>query len=150
MEYSIKNPPALLDYQDEIVFELPEGNLKYQVHYGYLHCYGHMNNRIFQALGIEEHAFLYKAYQPRPGYWLEYRQQDYAAATRAVWKIFGEIQKKYPKPFLDLNEIIDPMTVAEPIQKILSLDHWLPIESDIKKIAAKISGYDIEHLLVVR
>lgn len=152
MEYSVRKPPIFLEYGDEVIFNLPGKEVRYRVQTSYLQCTGYSNDRIFRDLDIKQSRFLEKAYgyNPYGGDWMEFNPQDYKAATRAVWLLFGEIFKLHPQPFLNLDDVIDPRSISDPMQEILNLDHWGPIKSEMKQLASVVSGYDIEHLLVIR
>jgi len=89
--YDVDNPPKLLKFDDVVVF----ADCEYEVRNGHLHTEGGSNCVIFDQLDLSndfgnqlvEKAYGYQGYSalgPSNPWWPEFRDGDFAAATRLV------------------------------------------------------------------
>lgn len=107
--YSIDNLPMVLENEDRIIFNIKKDiTLTYSVQGDFLHntsCRG--NSEIFNLLDLNKISFLTQAYGSKPsgGDWPIATKQPKIALLRAVWLLFGTLEKQR-NPF-SLKEIID-------------------------------------------
>ena len=143
--YTIQNPPSLLRHEDQVIFEYQGEQFSYEVRHSYL-CGDRSNSEIFVALGLHPGVLAEGAYGYRPGCygedgcWPEFKSGDYAAATRLVWLLFGQLDLKEA---MDIREFINPQTVIQPMEELLRKGSWDPIRDKIYEIAGRMIGVQL-------
>ena len=96
--YTVKDRPTLnkpLQAGDTVIFHCGPETLKYEVRSDHLNHIGGNNERIFELLGIKEHlVFLSRCYgyAADPNSWHECKHDDMPALTRAVIRLYGELE----------------------------------------------------------
>lgn len=108
-KYSLDNPPSMVTIYDEILFEFEGARFLYSVEGNHLRSQNRFteNDHFLLALfpsGREAFLpFLQKAYGYPAGIgcWPIYQNLDFLAATRVIWYLFSEIQKRKKVPLAD-------------------------------------------------
>ena len=90
-EYSIENPPTLLENGDIIKFDLDGESLTYHCRSNHLHNTAGMNSAIWTKLGLDKYAIASEVYGylVETGSWPVCQREDYMSLTRIVLYLFG-------------------------------------------------------------
>lgn len=150
--YSISNPPILLDFRDQVLFNLDSKTLTYEVRKNHLSNGSMDNAKIFKELGVNkkdlaDHAYGYECHPGGPNCWPETNRDDhYEAMTRLVWLLFELIQKKKGNRVYKFEEYIVPPENIEKIKEIYTLgkENWGDLDKEIRSAAFSICGAEFE------
>ena len=99
-----------LEFKDIIYFHIKERILEYRMSGDHLVECSHGNNElIFEIMKKKKYNFASKCYgyKTNSGRWPSSEENDYAALTRLVKKLYELIEEKKPKPINMFNKVVN-------------------------------------------